>query len=406
MKILDLFKFKTRDAPKITPTLDDVLLQSLIYGTEMNAKKAMEIPAVAACINLICETVSMIPVKLYREEIENGKPRTVEVMDDIRPSLLNDDTKDTLDGVQFKRALVRDYLLKGNGYAYINKKRNKFISVNYIPANQISILKNNDPVFKDFDISVMGAQYKPFEFLKILRSTEDGAAGRGIIEENRESLSTAYNTLIFEKTLVSTGGNKKGFINAKNRLTKESMQELKNAWIRMNSNDSENNMIVLNDGLTFQEASQSSVEMQLNENKKAATEAIYSVFGVPSENDYDLFIKQAVMPILTTIECALNRDFLLEKEKDNLYFSFDTKGITKGDMKTRFEAYKTALSCNLMTIDECRYYEDLEPRGFNYYTLGLKDVLYDPATETVFTPNTGQIANMGNLGGDENANRT
>ena len=61
----------------------------------------------------------MIPIKLYREDITDGKRKTVEIADH-RCDLLNEDTKDTLDGAQFKKALVRDYLLTGNAYAYIS----------------------------------------------------------------------------------------------------------------------------------------------------------------------------------------------------------------------------------------------------------------------------------------------
>jgi HK97 family phage portal protein len=313
----------------------------------------------------------------------------VEVVQDSRPSLLNDDTKDTLDGVQFKRAIVRDYLLYGSAYAFINKKSNKFKSLNYVARRNISIISSVDPIFKDYNINVIGKQYRPFEFLKILRATEDGARGVGLIEENKELLNIAYTTLLFEKNLVSTGGNKKGFLQAKNRISTESMTALKTAWRNLYSNNQEN-MMILNDGLTFQEASSTSVEMQLNESKKSDADAILGIFGIPADKNYELFIKQAIMPILTAIECALNRDFLLEREKNKFYFAFDTKEITKGDIKTRFEAYKTALDSNLMQIDEVRYMEDLEPLGLNFIKLGLQDVLYNPQTKEVFTPNTGQ----------------
>ena len=171
------------------------------------------------------------------------------------------------------------------------------------------------------------------------------------------------------------------------------MTALKQAWRNLYSN-SEENVIVLNDGLTFQEASNTSVEMQLNESKKSTAEAVQNIFGIPPNATYEIFIKTAIMPILTAIECALNKDFLLEKEKKSFYFAFDTKEITKGDIKTRFEAYKTALDSNLMQIDECRYYEDLEPLGLNFIKLGLQDVLYNPQTKEVYTPNTGLSTNI------------
>jgi phage portal protein BeeE len=62
----------------------------------------------------------MLPIKLYRET--DGK--SDEVIGDVRTRLLNDDTGDTLDAVQFWKAVIRDYFLGGAGYVYIKKDRN------------------------------------------------------------------------------------------------------------------------------------------------------------------------------------------------------------------------------------------------------------------------------------------
>ena len=390
-------KLWKRNVQEISPNVDDVLLSAILSQDSISCEQALNIPAVARCVNLISETVSMIPIKLYREEITGGKRKTVEVTDS-RCDLLNEDTKDTLDGAQFKKALVRDYLLNGNAYAYINKQRNSVKSLHYVDSKNITINQNFDPIFKDYNILVHGQTYKPFEFLKILRATKDGARGSGVIEENGELLKVAYTTLKFEQNLVSTGGNKKGFINAKNRLTKEAIDALKAAWYKFYSNNDEN-VIILNEGLTFQEASNTSVEMQLNESKKSMSDSILEIFGMPTDWNWETFIKTAIMPILATFECALNRDLLLEKEKKSFYFAFDTKEIIKGDIKTRFEAYKTALESNLMQIDEVRYLENLEPLGLNFIKLGLQDVLFNPVTKEVYTPNTNQITNIENKNG-------
>lgn len=397
---VNIFKRK-RAEPTVSPIVDDVLLKSLFYGEEIDREKALNIPAVARCVNLISETVSMIPIKLYKEEMVDGKSKTIEVAGDSRPDLLNDDTKDTLNGVQFKRAIVRDYLLFGKAYAYINKKRNNVQSLHYIEAQKVQVNKNFDPIFKDYDLIVHGQTYKPFEFLKITRASTDGINGAGIIKENQELLKIAYQTLKFEQNLVTTGGNKRGFVKSKNTLTKEAIKALKDAWHKIYSDPSENNVVILNNGLEFQEASSTSVEMQLNESKIATNNSILDILGVPQDFNYETFIKTAVMPVITAIECALNKDLLLEKEKKSFYFAFDTKEITKGDIKTRFEAYKTALDANIMQIDEIRYMEDLELLGLNFIKLGLQDVLFNPETKEVYTPNTGQTATIKeNIGGD------
>ncbi|MEI3542306.1 MAG: phage portal protein [Acutalibacteraceae bacterium] len=390
-------KLRKRSAQEIAPNVDDVLLSAILSQDSISSEQALNIPAVARCVNLISETVSMIPIKLYREKIADGKRKTAEILDQ-RCDLLNEDTKDTLDGAQFKKALVRDYLLNGSAYAYINKQRNSVKSLHYVDSKNITINQNFDPIFKDYNILIQGKSYKPFEFLKILRATKDGARGNGVVDENGDLLKVAYTTLKFEQNLVSTGGNKKGFINAKNRLTKEATDALKAAWYKFYSNNDEN-VIILNDGLSFQEASNTSVEMQLNESKKLMSDSILEIFGVPIDWSWETFIKTAIMPILATFECALNRDLLLKKEKKSFYFAFDTKEIIKGDIKTRFEAYKTALESNLMQIDEVRYLKNLEPLGLNFIKLGLQDVLFNPVTKEVYTPNTNQITNIENKNG-------
>lgn len=392
------FRNKNQEQENEIRQSEELVLKGFLNEDTISEREAMNIPSVSRCVNLIADTVSMIPIKLYKEEFLNGKRKTVEI-EDSRCDLFNLDTKDTLGGVDFKRALVRDYLLFGNAYAYINKRRNTIKSLNYVSNENVCITGNFDPIFKDYNILVRGQSYKPFEFLKILKNTKTGAQGVGIIEENQEILKVAYLTLKFEQNLVSTGGSKKGFIKSEKKITKEAMDSLKRAWRDLYCN-TENNVIVLNDNLDFKEASNTSTEMQLNENKNSINNSILDIFGVPTEWNWETFIKTAVMPILTTIECALNRDLLLEKEKKSLYFAFDTKEITKGDIKTRFEAYKTALDANLMQIDECRYMEDLEPLGLNFIKLGLQDVLFNPQTKEVYTPNTNKVTNISDNGGE------
>ncbi len=377
---------------------EDALLKSILGGGGVTKDMAMQIPTVSGGIDLIANIVAGTPIKLYRE----GDGRAEEVKSDPRIRLLNDETGDTLNANEFWKAIVRDYYVGKGGYAYIHKSKGEFKSLHYVDEAQISIQKNIDPIFKDFDILVFGQSYRPFEFLKILRNTKDGATGTPITEESARLIDVAYQTLCFERSLVKKGGNRKGFLKSKSRLTKEALEELKVAFSNLYDNNSDN-VPVLNNGLEFQESGSTSTEMQLNENKAANAEEFAKIFhistgvmsGKASENDISSLAKLAAIPLMTTIQCALNKDFLLEKEKGLFYWAFDTKELLKGDMKERFEAYKTALESNFMQIDEVRFAEDMEPLGLSWIRLGLQDVLYDPKTKTIYTPNTNQTSVMG-----------
>ncbi|MCE5226696.1 MAG: hypothetical protein LLG05_12670, partial [Porphyromonadaceae bacterium] len=74
--------------------------------------------------------------------------------------------------------------------------------------------------FKDYDISVQGTLYKPYDFVKILRNTTNGASGKSIIIENGLILSVAYNSIKFEDALVRKGETKKDTLQAKRKWIK------------------------------------------------------------------------------------------------------------------------------------------------------------------------------------------
>lgn len=380
------------------------LLQALINPGLLTKGQAISIPTVLSCVNFVADIVSMMPIKLYKDTGEQA----IEVKEDLRVKLLNDDPGDTLDAVQFWRAIIRDYYLGKGGYVYINREFNTIKSLHYVKEENVSINKNADPIFKKYQILVNGINYWPYEFIKILRNTQDGAQGKSVIEESPLILSVVYNALIFEDTLVRKGGNKKGFLKSERRLTEAAIETLKQAWHNLYSNNSDN-VVVLNEGLEFQEASNTSVEMQLNENKSTNSAEICKVFniaenvirGAGSNKEYTNSFKMAVLPVLSAIENALNRELLLEDEKGSYYFAFDTKEMLKGDIKERFEAYRTAIDANFMGVDEVRYLEDLPSLGIDWIKLGLDSVLYDVKNKTIYTPNTNQISKINDMKGGE-----
>lgn len=383
--------FKKREAPvENTPTVEespsDILLQSLINGDKLTREQALEIPAVASNLDFITNSIASMPVRLFKRK--QGKIE--EISDDPRVSMLNNDTGDTLDGFQFKKALVTDYLMSSGGYAYIKRYRNNVIGLYYIENEYVVIEYNFHPIYKDYRIFVETDTYYPFEFIKLLRNTKNGAYGVGIVEELNKALETAYQTMLFQLGIVKTGGNKKGFLKSEQKLTEAAMTALKNAWRRLYSNNSES-VIVLNKGLDFKEASNTSVEMQLNESIDNLNKEIDKIFHIYS--DFNDTFKFGIYPIVKAFETALNRDLLLEKEKKNYFFEFDVKEIIKADIKSRYEVYRMSKECQMTTINERRRMENMnEIEGGDVIDLGLGSVLYDVKTQTYYTPNSNTVS--------------
>lgn len=399
--IKKIFGLETRaalDGGTVTPETDAALLRALVGTGEITPETALEIPAFSAAVDFISCTVAMLPVKLYRENTELHK--TEEITDDRRLFLLNDEANQVMSALDAKRAQVRDMLINGAGYLYIDHRE----ALYYVKHGDISVQSNCEPIFRDFDILVGAKRYYPFDFVILTRGSSDGVTGRGAVREHKTLLSAMYNALKYENVISRTGGNKKGFLQAEKTLSEKAFAQMKKAWEELYANNG-NNMMLLNDGVKYVPSASTSVEMQLNENKRTNSEQIASIFGLSPEvisgkadtAQYMSAVRTAVLPVVEAYQAALNKSLLTEAEKGRYYFTLDTTELLKGDTLSRYQAYAVGLQNNFLQIDEVRYLEDMEPIGFNYVKLDLSDVLLDPKTNTVYTPNTNQTAQMGKL---------
>ena len=366
----------------------NILLQSLIEGEKITREQALSLPSVSGAVNLIADAIAAMPVRLYKRTTGG----VIEITDDVRTLKLNGDTGDTLDGFQLKHAMVQDYLMGKGGYCFISRKRNLVKGLHYVKDRDITIQENFQPIFKDYQIYVLGEIYEPHNFIKVLRNTENGAEGVGLTAEVGKTLEAAYSTLLYQLNLVRTGGNKKGFLKSEYKLTDQALEVLRQAFKRLYTSSTEN-IIVLNKGVDFQEASNSAVENQINESRNTLAREIADLFHI--SDDFLTTFKLAIYPVMKAFETALNRDLLLESEKHELYFAFDPKEVLRVSVKERYEAYKLAKDTGFMTLNEIRAAENMDTiDGLDVINVGLAAVLYDTDTHTYYTPNTGDKTNI------------
>lgn len=368
---------------------NDVLLQALLNSQPITREQALTLPAVSGAVDFISGMIASMPVKLYK--YKDGKVESKG--DDPRVLLLNGDTGDTLDAFQMKKAMVEDYLLGKGGYSYIRRNRNDVTGLFYVKDIYVSAIPNFKPIYKDFYLIVEGETYQKYEFIKLLRNTKDGATGVGLTEEVGTALETAFNTLLYQLNIVKSGGNKKGFLKSQRKLGQDEINVLKQAWNNLYGNSTDN-VVVLNNGLEFQEASNSSVEMQLNESKKTLQDEINNIFHI-YPNDFYRTFKEGIYPIVKAFTTALNKDLLLEKEKNKMFFEFDVKEILKANPKEQAEIYKLYKEIGMLTINELRRMDNRNMiEGMDVLNVGLGAVLYDANTHQFYTPNTDTTANI------------
>lgn len=396
MGLLDFFRKKEEraDAESAGAECADVLLRAIITGSEIDEETAMSVPALAGCINFIADTVAALPIKLYRDCAVHQTAE--EISGDPRISLLNDDSRDLMNVYEVKKAAVRDMLLHGAGYLHIQRGFNAVLGLRYVDRRAVNVSVNSDPIYKEADINVNGRKYYPWDFVILTRGSKNGVTGVGLLKQINDLLAAMRDEMLYESSIARSGGNKKGFLQSEKKLSQLAIDELKRAWRELYANNGDN-MMVLNDGIKYQQAASTSVEMQLNEHKLTNSEMIAMccglntavISGKAGTEEYISAVRTSAIPVVEAFQAALNKSLLLESEKKELYFVLDTTELLRSDVSSRFNAYSVALQNNIMSIDEVRYRENLPPLNFNYMKLSLADVLYDPVSGQLITPNMG-----------------
>ena len=245
MGLRDLFN---RDRTEIKPEELDLHLEGINECNKgfITREKALSLPSVYANVELIANTIGNLEIKLYRED----KGSVEEVKGDIRTLLLNDEPNAFMTGDELKKAMVRDYLLEGNCYVYIegqglSKEKQK---LHYIPTHKINLLLSPGAILKEVTILIEEQAYDISQFMICTKNTLNGVEGRGIVAECNDSLKQALDNMEYTSRTMGTGGVKRGVLQSTRRLTAEAIAELKKAWKRLYEKN--NDCIVLNEGIT------------------------------------------------------------------------------------------------------------------------------------------------------------
>lgn len=377
----------------ITPTSSKIVTK----------QEALSIPVVAKSIDWISSVIASLPIKMY-QKTEKGY---IEVYDDYRLPLLNEYSGNCMTANDLKRQIVSDLLLEGNGYAYISKRGNKITKLSYVPTSKLTYTESVSSIDKIVNVWVDGKQVQDYNLFRLVNNTKNGVSGIGFISDCQGLLNTILSSLRYEQTSISSGV-RRGFLKSKTKLDQEKIGQLRNAWKRLTS-PNQADVMVLNSGIDFEDASSTATESQLSQNKTINIQQVLSYFGLPTNfligsnsDSYLNAVRIAVLPIVSQLTTALNNYLLLESEKGSLKFKIDTNDILRINEKDKYASYQTALSGGFLTVDEVRRYENLPVLDLPYVKMSLADVLYNTNTGEIFVPNTNSTMDSVATEKDEN----
>ena len=368
------------------------------------------IPAVQASLELITSAVGQLPVKLYIPD-DGGIPRVN--TDDSRLSIINRETNEELTGYSFKKKVTRDFLLYGvskSVISYENATSNIVKAIYPLDTNDLTIEVHSKDGYKRWGKVILtnnsGAfYYSDDALLSVLKDTNDGITGNGILHANSDVLHLALSQIEYERALMENGATPMSVLQTDSKLTDDVLTRLMNSWTkRFSGPNKAGRTVVLEQGLKYNQTSINPDNLQLDSSKKSVLSDIARMFNLPESlinsnaNKYNsneqnnlFFLQNCLSPILVAIEAAFNKMLLSEEEKvKGVAFKFDTTELLKTTVKEKIDATATAFDHGLMTFTEAREqlgYPNIEVKDFLKLSLG--SVLLHYEDNTMDIPNIG-----------------
>jgi HK97 family phage portal protein len=386
-------------------------LRALLDGgtsSTLNEEQVMSIPTVQSIVEIVGGSIAQLPIYLYKEDKEGAIER---IYGDIREDILNREPNMLETGYNMKKNMCKDYLLHGVHRIYKEMKRNELVALYSLPTENSTIDEvkyTKGFIVKSYKINVSGEDgdvtFKPEDLIVVSKNSQDIKEPKGAIFYGAELFSLMQEELTYQQSLYKNGAMPIGVIKAQKGLTQGAIDRLRTSWNNLYGGaKNANKTVILEEGMDYQAVGLKPSDLLMTEIKKEHVSEICRLFNVPEslvnaeankygsiEQDNISFLQRTLSPILTAIENALNKDLLLEDEKENGYFfQFDTSEILKTTEAEKYEAIKTGMDTGVISLNESRQKLNLKPIKDNFMKWSLGSVLYNPDDGTMMIPNMG-----------------
>lgn len=353
---------------------------SSAYGYILNSRRMpMLLSTVYRCVDLISDSVSVLPLKTYKLDKEGFKSEYKE-----HPAyyLLDLEPNEDMTRFVFFKVLMVSVLLTGNGYAYI--ERDGKLNVHqliYIPSEKVSIEWITDKrgiMRKRYRVTGFTNLVEPRDMIHVLNFSYDGIMGVSTLTHARQTIDIATSSEESAAGFFKSGGAISGVLTVEGaRMNDEQKDQIYQTWYeRMEKHP--NGIAVLEGNMRYQPIKISPQDQQLLESRLFNVSDICRFFSVSPVKAFDLskssystveatqlqYLTDTVLSVISKIELEINRKLFLPSERGMVIAEFDTSAILRTDKKAQAEYWKNMFYTGGATPNEIRRENNL-PRKDN-----------------------------------------
>jgi HK97 family phage portal protein len=348
-----------------------------ISGQSVSLDKSMRVSAVWACVRLISETVSTLPVKVYQKQSDGSR---IEAKDHQLYEVLCREPNRVQTPAKMLEFLVACLCIKGN--AYFEKKMigKRLIALIPILPQSVTDVKLLDSGRYEYTInSGAGKEQKLLDdkIWHIRGFGTNGVLGDDVFGTGREVIGAALASNETAYKFFESGLSSSGFLSTDKVLNPDQRKKIGESLNRFNGSKNAGKSMVLEAGMSYHGISINPEQAQLLQTRGYDVEEICRLFKVPPvlvgfmskqsswasslEALNQQFLTYTLMPIIRNIEQSITKSLLDPVERDVIYAEFSYEGFLRADSKSRTEFYKAMVDIGAMNRDEVRKKENLPP---------------------------------------------
>lgn len=346
----------------------DVSTLSTWAGTTISSQSSTQIGAVYACVRLLSDTISSLPVDTFVRRDGNRLPFRP------RPAWVYEPEGPGSSRVEYMKQLVTSMLLSHGAVIQVLRGGNGEVAA-LQPLDPTRVIVRRNPRTRAREFVVDGSAVLANEdVLYICEMRRPGQVmGVSRIDEVKNTLGLARALDEFASRYFSNGANAGGIIEFPGNLTQEQAKDVVEAFEAGHKGLRKSHRPgVLSGGAKFMKIGSDAEQAQMLQSRQFAVEEIARVFRVPPsmiglntpgamsyasvEHNEIQFVRHSLSPLIVAIEEAHNR--LLPGDS---FLRVNMDGLLRGDSATQAQVFSTALQSGYMSVNDVRGLMDLRP---------------------------------------------
>lgn len=348
-----------------------------IGGGSIDPRMALTFSAVYDAVNQISSDVAKLPLNLRKYRDTGGSD--VYDKSDVHwlfKRAANPETK----AIDFRRTITAHALTSKGGFAEIQRDglgRPKALWI--LTPDRVQPYRDRLPKggYGPLQYKVDGDKFvEPADMLHIRGLGYDSTAGYEVIELARKAISLALSAENFGSTMFRAGAYG-GVLSTEDDLDEDQQKGVRGEIERYKSGFRQF-LTLFGRKWTYQRTMASSTDVGLEKTRDQQVEDVARFFNMPLhklkvakpgavsyasvEANSVEYLTGCLMNWLSQWEGELNFKLIPNLEKRQQFFKHNSAAIVRGDIKARYEAYSILVNLGVLSADEVRELEDINPQ--------------------------------------------